>query len=173
MSNSRRQRGQSLVEFALVVPLFLLVMLALIDFSRLLFTYVSMTNGAREMVRVLATSWNPGSAVAAFNNYTVVAGTEDPTTDSVTVRVGDQFCGNTINSPCPPPPPASAVCTLPLSSCTLSTLTPPSHRGFVEVQVTYTFHFNPLFQNRLAGIVDVSFLRPATQVTTTARAYVE
>jgi hypothetical protein len=58
----------------------------------------------------------------------------------------------------------------PLTTCTL---TQPSSGGFVEVQVTYSFQFNPLFQNRLAGVVDVSFMRPSAQVTTTARAYVE
>ena len=47
-----RGRAQSLVEFAVVVPLFLLLLFALIDFSRLLFTYVSLSNGAREMARV-------------------------------------------------------------------------------------------------------------------------
>jgi len=58
-------------------------------------------------------------------------------------------------------------------SASCPTLNPPKSGGFVEVQVVYTFQFNPLFQNRLQGITDVSFMNPTTQVTTTARAYVE
>jgi hypothetical protein len=45
--------------------------------------------------------------------------------------------------------------------------------GFVQVDVNYTFRFNPLFQNRLASVVDVSFMRQSSQVTTSARTYME
>jgi len=63
---------------------------------------------------------------------------------------------------------------LSIATCTLSAPAfPPPRGGFVEVQVNYTFQFNPLFQNRLAGVVDVSFMRPTALVATTTRAYVE
>src|SRR5207237_5645272 len=52
--SQRRKRAQAIPEFAIVIPLFLLILFALIDFSRLLFTYISMTNGAREMARVVS-----------------------------------------------------------------------------------------------------------------------
>jgi hypothetical protein len=45
--------------------------------------------------------------------------------------------------------------------------------GFVQVDVNYTFRFNPLFQNRLASVVDVSFMRQTSQLTTSARTYIE
>jgi hypothetical protein len=45
--------------------------------------------------------------------------------------------------------------------------------GFVQVDVNYTFQFNPLFQNRLASVVDVSFMRQSSQLTTSARTYME
>ena len=51
-TTKHKTKAQSLVEFALVVPLFLLLVLGLIDFSRLLFTYVSLSNATREMARV-------------------------------------------------------------------------------------------------------------------------
>ena len=71
-------RAQSMVEFAVVLPAFLLLLFALIDFGRLVFTYVSLSNGAREMARTAAISqsWNNGAAaasnasIAAFNNST-------------------------------------------------------------------------------------------------------
>ncbi|HEX8968362.1 MAG TPA: TadE family protein [Chloroflexota bacterium] len=181
---AHRTRGQSIVEFALVVPLFLLLMLALIDFSRLLFTYISMANGAREMARVVAvsTNWstsNPAAAVNSFNNYTIVAGGQNSGTDKITVRYGNDDCARTLDlgGTCPSSGAGSitsATCTLPLSttSCTPALSAPPQG-GFVEVQVSYTFQFNPLFQNRLDGIIDVSFMRPTALVTTTSRAYVE
>jgi len=169
----QRQSGQALVEFAFVVPLFLLLMLGLIDFSRLVFTYVSVANGAREMARVSALSinWNGPAAIDAFNSYTVVAAGQNGATDKVTVRSGDAACARLldIGGACTP---TAIVCAMPLSAATCP-LSPPPQHGFVEVQVAYTFQFNPLFQNRLSGVVDVSFMRPTAQVTTTARAYIE
>ena len=45
---SRRSRGQSLVEFAIILPVFLLVVGAAIDLGRLFFAYVSTENAAKE-----------------------------------------------------------------------------------------------------------------------------
>lgn len=42
-----RSRGQSLAEFALVAPILLLIVLLAIDFGRLFFAYVAITNAAR------------------------------------------------------------------------------------------------------------------------------
>jgi len=171
-----RQSGQSLVEFAIVVPLFLLLMLGLIDFSRLLFTYVSISNGAREMARVAAipTATSSSDAVTAFINYTVVAAAQNAATDNVSVRNVDIKCARNLDTggTCSPAPAPPVICPMPLStaSCALSA---PSRGGFVEVQVSYTFQYNPLFQNRLSSVVDVSFMRATSLVTTTARAYVE
>lgn len=171
-----RDTAQSLLEFALVLPLFLILLFALIDFSRLLFTYVSMSNGAREMARVAAVSnaWSSASAINAFNNYTIVTGAASGSgADGVTILAGSAACARTrdLGNPCSPAP-SSQFCSFPLqtSSCTLPT---PGPGGFLEIQVAYTFQFNPLFQTKLDNIIDVSFMRPTAQVTTTARAYVE
>jgi Flp pilus assembly protein TadG len=45
-------RGQSVVEFALVFPVFVLVLAGIIDFGLGLFSYMSMINGAREGARL-------------------------------------------------------------------------------------------------------------------------
>jgi Flp pilus assembly protein TadG/PKD repeat protein len=58
------RRGQGLVEFALIVPVFLLFLLLAVDFGRLLFSYIQLSNTARE-----------AAAYAAFN----------PTTDNATL----------------------------------------------------------------------------------------
>jgi PKD repeat protein len=43
-----RTRGQALVEFAIVAPVFMLLLLIAIDFGRLFYTYIDIHNGARE-----------------------------------------------------------------------------------------------------------------------------
>jgi Flp pilus assembly protein TadG len=43
-----RRRGQALVEFALVVPVFLLVLCGILDFGFMLFTRMSVINATRE-----------------------------------------------------------------------------------------------------------------------------
>jgi len=47
----RNQRGQTTVEFALVVGLLLILLFGIIDFSRLMFAYATMSNGVREGAR--------------------------------------------------------------------------------------------------------------------------
>ena len=45
-----RYRGQALVEFTLLVPILLLLVVVAVDFGRLFFTYVEVNNAAREGV---------------------------------------------------------------------------------------------------------------------------
>ena len=44
----KRSRGQALVEFALIVPVLVLILLITVDFGRLFFTYIQVNNAARE-----------------------------------------------------------------------------------------------------------------------------
>lgn len=46
--SSPRSRGQALVEFALIVPVMLLLLVMAIDFGRLFFSYIQISNAARE-----------------------------------------------------------------------------------------------------------------------------
>jgi Flp pilus assembly protein TadG len=242
-----RRRGatpsaaQSIVEFALVIPLFLLLVLALIDFGRMLFTYVSVANGSRELARSMTINTNPASTViAAFNNSTIFGGAISPAT-LVTLQPaagtgsGSISCTGTTSPLCiikvtsvagsvtltnqsgasgsatytgtsptyrfnptstgdfvmltwlapdaqgllqgfiePCQLPLTAACTFPFPLPT----TPPSTRasytdGLLQVDVAHNFRFNPLFQNQLAGVIDVSFMRPLTLVTTSVRIYGE
>ncbi len=50
-----RFKGQTIVEFALIVPIMLLVLFAIIEIARLLFAWVSIENGARFGVRYAVT----------------------------------------------------------------------------------------------------------------------
>lgn len=47
-SRDSKQRGQGLVELAIVLPILLMILLATIDLGRAFYTYVALTNGARE-----------------------------------------------------------------------------------------------------------------------------
>ena len=51
-SRERGAAGQSLVEFALVFPVLLIMLIAIFDFGRLVFAYNAITNAAREGARV-------------------------------------------------------------------------------------------------------------------------
>jgi Flp pilus assembly protein TadG len=169
-------KGQALVEFALAVPLFVLLAVGFIDFSRLLFTYVSLTHGARELARVAAiTSAPSASVVAAFNDYTVFGGDANPLTDRLTITVANQSCASDQRRglTCSAGTVASATCSLPLqAACAMPSRT-SAGGGYIQVDVTYRFRFNPLFQNTLAGAVDAWFGRPFSELTTSSRTYVE
>ena len=171
-----RPRAQALVEFALVLPLFLLLTVAFIDFSRLLFTYVSLAHGARELARVAAiTTAQSPNAIAAFNNYTLIGGAADPAVDRLTITVANQSCvsDQRRGASCSPGTMLSVVCSLPLqASCALPSRASAAG-GYIQVDATYRFAFNPLFQNTLASTLDVWFWRPLTELTTSSRVYLE
>jgi len=48
----RDHRGQTLVEFALILPIFILVLIGIFDFGRAVYAYNTISNAARQAVRV-------------------------------------------------------------------------------------------------------------------------
>ncbi len=52
MRNYRSESGQSLVEFALAIPVFLLILFGLFDLGRVVYAYNTISNASRESVRV-------------------------------------------------------------------------------------------------------------------------
>lgn len=69
----KTEAGQALVEFTLILPIFLLLLFAIVDFGRGFYTWLLVTNAARE-----------GARVAAVQS------------DSATIntRIYDSFCDN-------------------------------------------------------------------------------
>lgn len=57
----RRGRGQGLVEFALVFPIFIVLVFALFDIGRAVFAYNEVTNAAREGARLAMVNQNKPS----------------------------------------------------------------------------------------------------------------
>jgi len=65
--STRSSRGQSLVEFALVLPVLLILVLMAIDFGRLFSSWVTLNNAARVAANYAAA--NPDEAFGAGSDY--------------------------------------------------------------------------------------------------------
>ena len=83
-----RQSGVSAVEFGLVLPLLLVLLLGLIDYGWVFFVRLNMTNAAREGARVGVTREDPAvardAAESAARNYLAAAGISTVNTVSAT-----------------------------------------------------------------------------------------
>lgn len=73
-----RDHGQSLAEFALVIPVFLLLMVSIFDLGRAVFAYNSVTNAAREGARFAAVNQNGPMVIAHAVAQTQIAETATP-----------------------------------------------------------------------------------------------
>jgi Flp pilus assembly protein TadG len=51
MFNGKKQKGQALVEFAIILPIVILVLMAILEFGIMLNTYLKIENAAREGAR--------------------------------------------------------------------------------------------------------------------------
>lgn len=54
LTRSDRERGQAMVEFALVLMVFMVLMMAVFDFGRAIYQYNGVSQAAREIARVTA-----------------------------------------------------------------------------------------------------------------------
>jgi PKD repeat protein len=124
---ARRTRGQSLVEFALVLPVLLLLLLITIDFGRLFLSYVSLNNTARVAANYGSLNVGPytsGSTVLATYNTTVTA---EGTTFTDTCPI-DDAAGNPdpSNPPVPTYPDGNGLGAISQATmtCRFSFLTP-------------------------------------------------
>jgi hypothetical protein len=76
------QRGQSLTEFALLLPLLLLLICGIIDFGRIAFTYMHLNITAQEAVRLGGLGQGDLQITEFAKNYIVVG---EPETLEVTI----------------------------------------------------------------------------------------
>jgi Flp pilus assembly protein TadG len=89
------QRGQSLVEFAVLLPLVVLVVMGAIDFGRVFFAYTTIVNAAHQgaMCASVGSAACPGGAAAAAN---AEIGTTLPGGITTTVAGGGGAPGSTV-----------------------------------------------------------------------------
>lgn len=66
----RNRRGQALVELALALPLLILLLMATIEFGRIMHSYVLITNGSREGARTAVVGADNTAIVSRVNDVT-------------------------------------------------------------------------------------------------------
>lgn len=80
--DTTKSRGQSLVEFALVLPLLLMLVLGAMDFGRLFYTKMVITNAAREGANYFA--YHPGD-ITGMKSVMV----DEANSSTITLTEGD------------------------------------------------------------------------------------
>ena len=68
----QQQSGQALIELALVLPLFILLLFGLIEMSILGYSYISVNNAARSGVRVASVGGSDVGIRTAINNSIIL-----------------------------------------------------------------------------------------------------
>jgi len=96
MRNHRTERGQSLVEFALILPIFILVLAGLFDLGRAVFAYNTISNASRESVRVAIVNQTEADIKAEALKQAVSLGLSAA---DVTITYGDPSGTGTCSAP--------------------------------------------------------------------------
>ena len=122
----KRSRGQALVEFALVIPVFLLVLCGILDFGLMLYSRMGVINASREGARASVTASDPTTIPSVANGAAKNAAT------------GISAASITVSTAC--------VAIKTSGSCNFSTKTASQPGDAVSVTVSYSYHtFFPLF----------------------------
>ena len=67
-----RQRGQGLVEFAMLLPVLMLILMSILDFGRAIYAYSVVANSAREGARFAITGpVNPDDIITVVQNAAI------------------------------------------------------------------------------------------------------
>lgn len=104
MRGRPRTVGQALVEFALILPIFLLIFVSLFDLGRAVFVYNTLTNAAREGARLAIVNQDRNTIIQRAKNETAIAELDVP---NVTVNFYQVKLDGTPDTsvPCPQSPP--------------------------------------------------------------------
>jgi Flp pilus assembly protein TadG len=94
-----RQRGQALVEFSLVIPLFLLILISLFDVGRAVFSYNTLTNAAREGARMAIVNQDIPTIIQRAKNQTAIVELNDPSVKVAFYQMKDDGTADT-SDPC-------------------------------------------------------------------------
>jgi Flp pilus assembly protein TadG len=127
----RRQRGQALVETALVLPVFLLILFGLIDIGRAVFLYNTVSEGARQASRLAVVDQTAADVTA---QALVTSPAADLAASDVTVCFKDP--GAAVDE---------ATCTGPKAGLALcSSATPPDYTVGCLAVVEITTSYRPI-----------------------------
>lgn len=128
-------RGQSLVEFALILPLFLLLFMAIVDFGTAVFTYNSLTNAAREGARLAIVNQDTASVVQRAENQVSIAEINAP---NVSVNFYQEDADGTPDTSRPCSPVAVGCLAVVTFEATYNPMTPIISRVLFKNGVTMT-----------------------------------
>ena len=167
------QRSQALVEFALVSPIFFLIMFTAIDISRLLYAYTAISSAARDGARTASLSGSLYSDCQIIQEVELV-GQGFPVRMDPNSIVGNSDPNNPGGplSPSTPPPnvgyayiwPAVATADPPASNC--DSVAPRAISTSVKhVAVEVQFHFMPLLPI-VSGFASNIIVKTVSVVTT-------
>lgn len=151
-------RGQGLIEFALVLPVFMLMLFGLIDGGRLIYLSSTLSQAAREGVRVgsVEASWI-GSTDGGCNK----TGGPNCPADVTALKADVRSAVNRMIAPFASIPAAGIflscdATTPPTGNWTGQTCLSPSSGGFLSVRVVYTYTAITPMIGQLIGSVTLS-----------------
>lgn len=89
------QRGQGLAEFALIFPIFVLLLVVVFDFGRAIYAYHTISNAARSGARIAIVDQQPARVRATVMDATIGVNPDDVSVDlsellgsCVTLKIG-------------------------------------------------------------------------------------
>jgi Flp pilus assembly protein TadG len=125
----RDHRGQTIVEFALILPVFILVLVGIVDFGRAVYASSTIQNAAREAVRVAIVDQNATVIETAAIEHAVSLGIDGTDVD-VTFLDPDYTTG-----PCSTTPNVGCI---------------------AEVEVRYTYNAATPILGNIVGTINMS-----------------
>lgn len=99
-------RGQALVEFALTVMGLIVLIVALFDIGRAVYTYNALTNATREGARLAIVNQDKATIIDRAKGQTAIAELDIPNVTVEFYQAADDGTANT-SEPCPPDPPVA------------------------------------------------------------------
>lgn len=87
MNDPRRQKGQSLVEAALILPILLLLLVGVVDLGRAMSTKIALTNASREGARYASRYPDQNSSIIAAVDAELDANGLGIDTDEVEIEI--------------------------------------------------------------------------------------
>jgi Flp pilus assembly protein TadG len=155
MAARPRQGGQALVEFALIIPVFLLIFISLFDVGRAVFAYNSVTNAAREGARLAIVNQGTTAIQQRAIAQTAIAETASP---NVTVA----FRKTTPNADYL----TNAVCTTIALDCVAIVTFETTYRPITPIVSNILFPSGVTL--RATAIESVEYVCPNTVIATSA-----
>jgi Flp pilus assembly protein TadG len=145
----KRQHGATAVEFALVMPVLLLLLFGIVQFGWLMNNYIVLTNAASTGARLLATERGYATPYTDTKSSVLAATSTLNNKPTITVTVGSATCVSTSSS-CGDSTFASCSGS---STCVppLGTTSQPATSGTMAT-VTLSYAFVPPFNGSLYGL---------------------